>query len=812
MGDDPESTKARHDIIEDVEMKMKTDPSDPARKVVKYGPFLKVRAKRLYCSRSAYSSKTYFSLNVLHSAEEYSFFYTLLSVFSYIAASLLLRCARQGFRDSLEKSPLVSANPYMKSEEDHAAAVRKRANKSDLTIDEILKAMDANLPKYYKSTTEAFLRMKPPGGIFRIADFARFMRSINLDLPDAKLQELFSTYDKDGSGGLEAWEFIESFGPSINGHADTNTSLAFTPQVVKQSRALKEVPLSVEQVRTMIMGRLPLHYRSSTKAFLAAKGGVNPRSHTIAFKDLKVWLQNLNIIVPDDTIRGLFKYLDEDGSGDVSAREFIKAFGRAISGESAENINDAEHLSFHNNRPDKRVAVPPTKHKWTYDEVRQALSIRLGLIHTSSTKAFMKAKRSTSQTMSLADLKRMLLNLNIDPDDKIIRRMHKEIDVDGDGQIKCAEFVAMFGNDINGHSGSFESKPAWYHKEMDRLATQLKLLDSDGSSVAAKQGPGGHDDDSAPIEDEAEDFVAAAVMNSGGVQYQGSSASSSKKKSGSGLTKAQDVALKKKFGMLPDKEGLQTSPVGSIAPSFYTSERSLSSQPKSATPKPAATQRMQRPQSANASVRSATGGGASVRSGGGGASVTRVEYTGPEEASVDDASTVASAVSMNQPAHIPQNNPMPFYTEKPKRPASAGAARPVNLATDTARRMGEISDEELMQELLGRQRAKQTPGWRPRSAPRSRSQGGGSSRRFEDPEKLGIWDAPTSRFGGFNQGAHSKSTVATKLNQAKKMANVYAERKLTARVIFDSAMLERRLSYALFSPLVLLTCVLVMCF
>jgi len=52
MGDDPESTKARYDIIEEVEMKMKTDPSDPARLVVKYGPFLKVRATRCYYSFS----------------------------------------------------------------------------------------------------------------------------------------------------------------------------------------------------------------------------------------------------------------------------------------------------------------------------------------------------------------------------------------------------------------------------------------------------------------------------------------------------------------------------------------------------------------------------------------------------------------------------------------------------------------------------------------------------------------------------------------------------------------------------------------
>lgn len=72
---------------------------------------------------------------------------------------------------------------------------------------------------------------------------------------------------------------------------------------------------------------------------------MNPRSNTIEFKDLKVWLQNLNIIVPDDTIKELFKFLDEDGSGDVTAQEFIKVFGHAISGERAENIGDAEHVS-----------------------------------------------------------------------------------------------------------------------------------------------------------------------------------------------------------------------------------------------------------------------------------------------------------------------------------------------------------------------------------------------------------------------------------------------------------------------------------
>jgi hypothetical protein len=52
--------------------------------------------------------------------------------------------------------------------------------------------MDHNLPKYYSSTTEAYLRMKPPGGVLSMNDFRRFMRSINLDLSEDMEKELFS--------------------------------------------------------------------------------------------------------------------------------------------------------------------------------------------------------------------------------------------------------------------------------------------------------------------------------------------------------------------------------------------------------------------------------------------------------------------------------------------------------------------------------------------------------------------------------------------------------------------------------------------
>jgi Ca2+-binding EF-hand superfamily protein len=283
--------------------------------------------------------------------------------------------------------------------------------------------MDENLPKYYSSTTDAYLKMKPPHGVFRLNDFARFMRSIGIDLTNDNviLKELFAEYDKNKNGHLDAWEFIACFGPSINGHSYSSTSLKFgdDKKHKKQSRELLEKPLDATQTRAIIAERLPLHYKSSTKAFLAAKGGVNKRSNVIMFPDFKLWLQNMNIIVPDQTVRDLFAYLDTDGSGQVSCAEFIECFGHAISGEQSKNIQDAEHLSFHNTRPDQRVAVVPKKHQWTYDEVMRCLGERMGLIHTSSTKAFMRAKRCGKTTMDYEDLNRALLNLNIDAPEKV---------------------------------------------------------------------------------------------------------------------------------------------------------------------------------------------------------------------------------------------------------------------------------------------------------------------------------------------------------------------------------------------------------
>jgi len=60
-------------------------------------------------------------------------------------------------------------------------------------------------------------------------------------------------------------------------------------------------------------------------------------------------------------------------------------------------------------------------------------------------------------------------------------------------QVECAEFVQVFGNDINGFSGSFESKPAWFLKEMATLKAHLNKLEStfakDTPEVVSRNSP-----------------------------------------------------------------------------------------------------------------------------------------------------------------------------------------------------------------------------------------------------------------------------------------------------------------------------------
>jgi hypothetical protein len=232
LGSDKQSTEARNQILAHCNFKIIQDPEHGNAEVVEYGHFLKA------------------------------------------------------FRQALRTSPLIATNPYVQSDAERSMMKQLVVKKTDMTFAEIAKAIDMNLPKYYRSTTEAYLKMKPPGGKMRLPDFARFMRSINLDVDDEMLEKMFKKYDKNHNGSIDAWEFFDGFGGSISGHKDDSCTSLFMDKGSKPRKPIeaKAVNLTAEETCELIKARLPFHFRSSTKAFLAAK--VSSSSSTEKKKDI----------------------------------------------------------------------------------------------------------------------------------------------------------------------------------------------------------------------------------------------------------------------------------------------------------------------------------------------------------------------------------------------------------------------------------------------------------------------------------------------------------------------------------------------
>lgn len=360
------------------------------------------------------------------------------------------------------------------------------------TLQELIKILNERLPQYHQKATRAYLDSKDAANSeMTRKDFKRFLLHMNIDVTDKLSAELFDTIDDNGSGHMHASEFIAAFGDAICGASETSgkggTGFAIGSENPTGSTPDMDVPeLTVPEVKAMVEERLGQYFSSSTKAFLKAKG--TKKSSSMSLDDMRNFLINMNIQVGDATIKELMSEFDENGDGDVDAKEFLSNFGAAISGSGQNQMA----TGFTNTRNEK-VTVVPEKPLWTKEGVRAVLGQRLGLYNKSATAAFMKAKSCRSLTMNFGDMRQMLLNLNIEADDDVVQGIMDEIDTDNNGTIDCVEFMQAFGGDIAGYAGSVDVKqPVWLLQEVKRINDVLSdLTKMHGEEVkpARKQNP-----------------------------------------------------------------------------------------------------------------------------------------------------------------------------------------------------------------------------------------------------------------------------------------------------------------------------------
>jgi len=545
----------------------------------------------------------------------------------------------------------------------------------------------------------------------------------------------------------------------MNGSTKMGTSLHMREEVKKSkknrqlSKPIHQLNLTAEEARQIVVKRLPYHFKSSRKAFLAAKAGSDPRTNQLGFKDFSVFLRNMNVDIPDEAVRGLFQYLDNDNSGVLSAPEFIKAFGHSISGEQAHDINDSSHLSFFNKRPDDRVHLAPPPHPWTFEEVKATLAQRLGTMHTSTSKAFFAAKRSNNKHLGVADLRRVLFNLNMDIGDEIVQKLFRDIDKAGSGEVTASEFSNYFGKFISGDSGSLDHKPTWYLKELDKISTQLDKIDDPAKAAGQQNSP---------------------VFNPGpgrsSRSYTGPKLSST-----SSMTKAQELKFMRKFGVSTKEALPATSPFEAtkFQEAFSATSQAFESAkprtPRSARPltpqrtRPRTPLSGRRPQSAG-SMRPQSAGSTRPQSAGS----TRPQSAGPR---ITVTKRFAMPGDENKP-EVMSTRDATSYSGKGIQDFTNEELRNELLDRRAAAREAQglevFDNEALRQELLER---------RASSHRRARSVSVWSRKRAGEPNRQPMnreWNAPSIRFNSTSntQSVHSRSTMALKLERARKIAEL----------------------------------------
>lgn len=365
------------------------------------------------------------------------------------------------------------------------------------------------------------------------------------------------------------------------------------------------------------------------------------------------------------------------------------------------------------------------------------------MIHTSSTIAFMKAKRSNARFMTVIDLKRILNNLNIDPPFAIIKKIYDDMDTDGDGEIECSEFLEYFGNYINGFAGSFETKPDWFYKEISDLSAHIDKIE--GVHVTGPE----------------------TVIEEEKVQEK-------KFKAPEKLTKQQELRFMRKYGVNAD----DLNYLNSTSPTANPANVSLNVLELNPSP-------MARPQSAGTARPKSAGASRPPSSGGWPQSVTQNRASGPawgqpverprsasserprsagsarpqsaNAAKSKSARNIQSAVNFST-ATMGLDDDDPFSALLHPMTSHTPAKETAETCVETTGVISDFSDGALLKELRERKQ-KQEGTFRSKSAPKSR--------RGEIDSR---WEKPSSRFGGFNQGPHYKSTVASKLKSAKKIA------------------------------------------
>jgi Ca2+-binding EF-hand superfamily protein len=329
------------------------------------------------------------------------------------------------------------------------------AEEADALLATKLAAKGSQLRKVFRQLDE------DTGGSVGREEMRTFMeQKFQIRMADGEFGKLMDLVDPSGDGSISFNEFLGRWGQAFHateaggaGHMLQGRRNEVQQYMDATGGGAALGLVSLRDARRLLHEKLGTHGTEARKVF--RKLDEDKSGHISEAELRQIMSQKFNIATTDADFASLVAELDHDGSGDITIKEFLAAFGEAFHAADGEGgVTDALFTNVNENeaylagRAEVDEARAAARKGPTAAEADALFKEKMRTYHQQVRSAFRKVDRDNSQTVEKEEFALVLEGFAITMEAAEFDKLWRMYDHDGNGSINYDEFVANFSDEI----------------------------------------------------------------------------------------------------------------------------------------------------------------------------------------------------------------------------------------------------------------------------------------------------------------------------------------------------------------------------
>ena len=329
------------------------------------------------------------------------------------------------------------------------------AAEADALLATKLAAKGSQLRKVFRQLDE------DAGGSVGRAEIRAFMEDkFQMRMADGEFGKLMDLVDPSGDGSISFNEFLGRWGQAFHateaggaGHMLQGRRNSVQQRMDASGGGAALGVVSLRDARRLLHEKLGAHGTEARAVF--RKLDEDKSGHISEAELRQIMAQKFNIATTDADFASLVAELDHDGSGDITIKEFLAAFGEAFgAADGAGGVTETLFTNVNENDAylaglaEVEEARAASRKGPTAAEADALFKEKMRTYHQQVRNAFRKVDRDNSQTVEKEEFALVLEGFAITMEAAEFDKLWRSYDHDGNGSINYDEFVANFSDEI----------------------------------------------------------------------------------------------------------------------------------------------------------------------------------------------------------------------------------------------------------------------------------------------------------------------------------------------------------------------------